>query len=99
MPKPKEPQAAKNQGISMSLEEKHSQPAKLTSGVLTGLQGRGFFGGGSLAWETTVLVGTMGDLLTGGGGLAGLGSLGREGMEWGAGRRGWTTLTGWEPGW
>lgn len=55
--------------------------ATLTSGVLTGLQGRGFFGGGSLAWETTVLVGIMGDLLAGRGGLAGLGSLGRGGME------------------
>lgn len=66
----------------------------LTCGVLTGLQGRGFFGGGSLAWETPALVGTRGDLLAGGGGLAGLGSLGRGVMEWGAGRRGWTTLMG-----
>lgn len=81
VPNPKEPQAAKTLGISMSLAGKYSQTAKLTSGVLTGLQGRGFFGGGSLAWETIVLVGTMGDLLTGGGGLAGLGSLGRGGME------------------
>lgn len=65
-----------------------------TCGVRTGLQGRGFFGGGSLAWGAPALLGPGGDLVVGGGGRAGRGSRGRGGMGRGPGRRGWTMLMG-----
>lgn len=65
----------------------------LTTGLRVGLRGRGFLGGLSLAAVGLHLASSR-DLLVGGGGRGTLTS-----RKWGegAGRSGWTMLTGWVP--